>query len=49
MKEYYTCTPELLEKVKKLYWMDFVLWDAVQKAHKGRKSNKCEEKTLHQD
>jgi hypothetical protein len=29
MKEYYT--PEQLEKVKKLYWwMDFVLWNAVQ-------------------
>jgi hypothetical protein len=28
MKEYFT--PELLEKVKKLYWwMDFALWDAV--------------------
>jgi hypothetical protein len=37
MKEYYT--PELLEKVKKLYWwMDFVLWNAVvQKAQEEGK------------
>jgi hypothetical protein len=36
MKEFYT--PELLEKVKKLYWMDFVLWDAVvQKAQEDGK------------
>jgi hypothetical protein len=30
LNEYYT--PELLEKVKKLYWMDFALWDALQEA-----------------
>ena len=35
MKEYYT--PALLEKVKKLYWMDFALWDAVQHAQKEGK------------
>ena len=35
MKEYYT--PELLEKVKKLYWMDFVLWNAVQEAQEEGK------------
>lgn len=30
--QYYT--PELLEEVKKLYWMDFALWNAVQEAQK---------------
>lgn len=30
LDEYYT--PELLDKVKKLYWMDFRLWDALQQA-----------------
>jgi len=30
--QYYT--PELLAKVKALYWMDFALWDALQEADK---------------
>lgn len=30
LDEYYS--PELMAKVKKLYWMDFALWDAVQAA-----------------
>lgn len=28
LEQYYT--PELMEKVKKLYWMDFELWEAVE-------------------
>lgn len=35
MKGYYT--PELLGKVKKLYWMDFALWNAVQEAQEEGK------------
>lgn len=30
INEYFT--PELLERVRKLYWMDYALWDAVQEA-----------------
>ena len=30
LDQYYT--PELLAKVKKLYWMDFALWDALKEA-----------------
>jgi hypothetical protein len=30
LNKYYT--PELMEKVKKLYWMDFQLWNALQEA-----------------
>ena len=32
LEDYYT--PELLTKVKELYWMDFALWDAIQEAEK---------------
>ena len=30
LDQYYT--PELLERVRKLYWMDYALWDALQQA-----------------
>ena len=30
LKQFYT--PELLQKVKEIYWMDFVLYEAIKKA-----------------
>lgn len=36
LDEYYT--PEIMSRVRKLYWMDFELWGAVQKAGKEKTS-----------
>jgi len=36
--EYFT--PELLERVRKLYWMDYALWDAMQQAGPDRHHGK---------
>ena len=31
--------PELMAKVRKLYWMDFALWDALKEAEKEGKTH----------